>query len=66
MSPAFALRCARLLWVASFVALAGAWISDLCGPLLGLSSAHLFADATVLALLSLGMFVDAWWHRQGA
>lgn len=66
MSPAFAVRCARQLWFAAFVALLGAWIADLFGPLLGLSSTHLFADATVLALLSLGLFADAWWHRQEA
>jgi hypothetical protein len=54
------------LWFAAFVALLGAWIADLFGPLLGLSSTHLFADATVLALLSLGLFADAWWHRQEA
>jgi len=67
MSSAFALRCARVLWVAALLALFGAWLASLRGaPLLGLSEQHLFADAGVLALLSLGMFADAWWHTRGA
>jgi hypothetical protein len=67
MTARFAVRCARLLWVAALLALMGAWLSTLRGaPLLGMSEQHLFADAGVLALLSLGMFADAWWHaREG-
>ena len=66
MSSHLALVCARTLWIAALIALIGAGIADLRGSLFGLGAAHLFSDATVLALLSLGMFADAWWHAREA
>lgn len=55
----------RLLFALAFLALLGAWYTQLTGgPLLGMSQQHLFADAIVLSLIGIGMFVDAFWHSR--
>lgn len=49
----------------AFLALIGAWISQLRdGALFGMSQQHLFNDATALALLGIALFVDAFWHAR--
>lgn len=59
-----ALLIARVLLALATLALLGAWLAQFTnGALLGLSQAHLFADAQTLALLALGLFADAYWHR---
>lgn len=55
----------RMFLVLSFLALLGAWLSQIQGgPVLGLSQEHLFNDAIVLALLGIAAMVDAYWHGQ--
>ena len=55
----------RILFALALLALLGAWLTQLTGaPLLGMSQQHLFSDATVLALLGIGMFLDALWHAR--
>ena len=55
----------RILFTLALLALLGAWLTQLTGaPLLGMSQQHLFSDATVLALLGIGMFLDALWHAR--
>ena len=55
----------RVLFTLALLALVGAWITQLKGaPLFGMSQQHLFSDATVLALLGIGMFLDALWHAR--
>ena len=55
----------RVLFTLALFALVGAWVTQLTGaPLLGMSQQHLFSDATVLALLGIGMFLDALWHAR--
>lgn len=53
----------RLLIALAFLALLGAWITQLTGgTLLGMSQQHLFSDAIALALLGIAVFLDAFWH----
>lgn len=55
----------RVLLLAGFLALLGAWMTQWTGQsLFGMSQAHLFSDATVLALLGIGALVDAKLHSQ--
>lgn len=55
----------RLFLGLAFVALLAAQASSFTGgTLLGLSQAHFYGDATVLALLGIGALVDAYWHRR--
>lgn len=55
----------RILFTLVLLALLGAWITQLTGAsLFGMSQQHLFSDATVLALLGIGMFLDASWHAR--
>lgn len=55
----------RILLTLSLVALLGAWLTELTGrPIMGLTQQHLFDDATVLALLGIGCFLDATWHSR--
>ena len=55
----------RILLFVALLALLGAWLTQLIGgPLFGMSQQHLFSDATVLALLRIGMFLDAFWHAR--
>ena len=59
----FAVIIGRILLTLALLALLGAWVTQLTdGRLLGMSQQHLFSDATVLALLGIGMFLDALWH----
>jgi hypothetical protein len=54
-----------VLLTLAFLALPGAWVTRLTGgTLFGLGQQHLFNDATVLALLGIGMFLDALWHAR--
>lgn len=55
----------RILLTLSLIALLGAWLTALTGrPIMGLTQQHLFDDATVLALLGIGCFLDAVWHSR--
>ena len=56
----------RLFGLLAFLALLGAWVTQLTGgPLFGMSQQHLFGDATVLALLSLVCLLDGLLHSKG-
>lgn len=55
----------RILLIVGFLALLGAWWTQITGQTLwGLFQAHLFSDATVLSLLGIGAFLDAKLHSQ--
>lgn len=55
----------RFFFASAFVALLGAWFTQLTGgTLLGMDQQHLFNDAIVLSLFGIGMFVDALWHSR--
>lgn len=55
----------RVFFGLAFLALLGAWYTQLTGgTLLGMSQQHLFNDAIVLSLFGIGMFVDALWHAR--
>ena len=55
----------RMLLTLAFLALLGAWLSQLNGgAFLELSQQHLFSDAMALALLGIGCFLDAFWHAR--
>lgn len=55
----------RILLFVGFLALLGAWWTQLTGQtLFGMSQAHLFSDATVLSLLGIGALLDAKLHSQ--
>lgn len=55
----------RFLLALALLALLGAWFTQLAGgTLLGMTQQHLFNDAIVLALLGIGMFLDALWHSR--
>lgn len=69
MNPTTASRIAinigRILLTLALLALLGAWITQLTRTtLFGMSQQHLFSDATVLALLGIGMFLDGLWHAR--
>jgi len=65
MSAQTAATLGRFLLGLAFLSLLGAWLTQLTGqPLLGLSQSHLFSDATVLSLLSIGALIDAKLHSQ--
>jgi hypothetical protein len=55
----------RLLLLLAFLALFRVWTTQLTGgTLLGMTQQHLFNDAMALALLGIGMFLDALWHER--
>lgn len=55
----------RLLLALAFVALLGAWLTQLTGgAIMGFTQQHLFNDAIALALLGIGSFLDAFWHSR--
>lgn len=55
----------RVFLALAFFALLGAWLTQLTGgPLFGLTQQHLFYDAIALALLGIGLFIDAHWHAR--
>lgn len=61
----WAVYVGRVLLTLALLALLGAWLTQLTGaPLLGMSQQHLFNDAMTLALLGIGMFLDALWHAR--
>jgi len=65
MSAQTAATLGRFLLGLAFLSLLGAWLTQLTSqPLLGLSQSHLFSDATVLSLLSIGALIDAKLHSQ--
>ena len=51
----------RLFFVLATLALLGAWLTQLGGPVLVMSQQHLFNDAIVLSFFGIGMFLDALW-----
>lgn len=64
-SARFSVYAGRLLLTLALVALVGAWTTQLTGgTTFGMSQQHLFSDATVLALLGIGSFLDALWHAR--
>ncbi len=63
MKSSFAINLGRVFILLSFLALVGAWIAK-SGAVLGMSESHLFSDATVLALLGIGMLADGIIHRK--
>lgn len=56
----------RVTLALGFLAMLAAWISAMTatGVWLGFSTAHWFADATVMALLGIGGLVDALVHAR--
>lgn len=64
----FFVNLGRIFFVLAFLALLGAWLTQLTGgsggTLFGMSQQHLFNDAVVLSLLGIGMFLDAFWHSR--
>lgn len=55
----FTYYLARGLFFLAFLALSGAWLTELTGgSLFGLSQQHLFYDAIVLSLFGIGMYLD--------
>lgn len=64
-NTSFFVHLARILLILAFLALLGAWTTQLTGrEVLGLTQQHLFNDAIVLALLGIGLFLDAFWHSR--
>lgn len=56
---------ARVLIALAFLALAGAWITQLTDrTLMGMNQQHCFDDAGTLALLGIALFLDAFWHAR--
>lgn len=65
MSPKTAAKWGRISLVVAFLALLGAWYTQLTGAnLLGMSQTHLFNDAIVLSLLGIAGLLDAQLHPQ--
>lgn len=61
----YAVYIGRIFLTLALLALVGAWITQLTGaPLVGMNQQHLSNDATVFALLGIGMFLDALWHAR--
>ncbi len=55
----------RVFGALAFLALLGAWITQLTArPLFGMSQQHLFNDAIVLALFSISMLLDGLLHSK--
>lgn len=65
MSAKTAADIGRILLFVGFLALLGAWWTQLTGQtLFSMSQSHLFSDATVLSLLGIGALLDAKLHSQ--
>ena len=61
----FFILVSRLSGVLAFLALLGAWLTQLTGgTLLGMSQQHLFNDAIVLALFSIASLLDGLVHAK--
>lgn len=55
----------RFFLTLSFLALLGAWLTQVTGgEVAGTSQQHLFNDAIVLALLGIASMLDAFWHAR--
>lgn len=55
----------RVFLALAFLALLGAWLTQLTGQtLFGMTQQHLFNDTIALALLGIGLFIDAHWHAR--
>lgn len=64
-STSFFVYLGRICFALAFLALVGAWATQLTGgAILGFSQQHLFFDAIVLSLFGIGMFLDALWHSR--
>lgn len=60
-----AIGLGRLCGLLAFLALVGAWVTQLTGgTLLGMSQQHLFNDAMVLALFSIAGLLDGLLHSK--
>lgn len=60
-----AIYLGRIFGVLALLSLIGAWITELTGgELFGLSQQHLFNDAIVLSLFSIGMLLDGLLHSK--
>ena len=60
-----AIYLGRVFGVLAFLALLGAWLTQLTGgTLLGMSQQHLFYDAIVLALFSIAGMLDGLLHSK--
>ncbi len=60
-----AIYLGRIFGVLAFLALLGAWLTQLTGgTLLGMSQQHLFYDAIVLALFSIAGMLDGLLHSK--
>lgn len=56
----------RFCGLLAFLALLGAWITQVTGgTLFGMSQQHLFNDAIVLALFAIGGLLDSLVHAKG-
>lgn len=56
----------RGLVALAFLALLGAWLTQLTGDTLpGMSQQHLFNDSMALGVLSIAVFLDGYWHARG-
>lgn len=57
---------ARIFIALAFLALVGAWITQLTGgTLLGMNQQHLFNDTFALGVLGIAVFLDSLWHAKG-
>ena len=60
-----AIYLGRVFGLMAFIALIGAWITQLTSrPLFGMSQRHLFNDAIVLALFSISGLLDGLVHSK--
>ena len=65
MNAKIAVDMGRILLFVGFLALLGAWWTQMTGQtLFGMSQSHFFSDATVLSLLGIGALIDAKLHSQ--
>ena len=64
-AASFSVGIGRLLGFLAVLALLGAWLTQITGgTILGMTQSHLYSDATILALLGIGSFADAFWHAR--
>lgn len=66
-SPArFFVGLGRALLVFAFIALLGAWLTEVTGgSIAGMSQQHLFNDAIALGILGIACLIDSHLHAEG-
>jgi len=65
MSPTTAATLGRVALIGAFLALIGAWYTQISNSsLFGMSQIHLFSDAIVLSLLGIAGLIDAQLHAK--